>query len=100
MREVAVPSTLEASSVAEMNEATFFPKHPESIVKLPAFIGLTEGVQLPRKRGNSVLHPWPSKTSGEKTVHPFFSQEEGAVSNVMLGELYRETPILELACDP
>lgn len=47
--------TLEASRVVEMNEATFLPRHPESTVKLPASIGLTEGVQLPRKRGNSVL---------------------------------------------
>ena len=69
-------------------------------MELRGLKGLTAGVQLPRKRGNSVLHPWPSKTSGEKIVHPFFSQEEGAVSNVMLGELYRETPFLELACDP
>ncbi|CAI9159306.1 unnamed protein product [Rangifer tarandus platyrhynchus] len=100
MREAAAPSTLEESSVAEMNVATFLPKHPEATVKLPASIGLTVGVQLLRKRGNSVLHPWPSETSGEKTVDPFFSQEEGAVSTVMLGELYREKSILEPASDP
>ena len=100
MREATAPSTLEASSLAEMNVTTFSPKHPESTAKLPASLGLTVGAQIPRMRGNSVLHPWPSETLGEKTGDPFFSQEEGAVSTVMLGELSGEKPILEPASDP